>query len=141
MTLTCHNLLQDEQPVKTPRFAADGGGDGSGDTASDDAGGNDDVYAEADAWIRQNWMAPRFDLAQKKYEHQAAGLVGLINLGNTCFANSITQCFGHLKPFRAIGVGSASAPSCLEANPYGSGGKLPRAFVHLLKQLWQVGAL
>ena len=125
VTLDCHNLLQDEHA-------------GSGNAGSGDAGGNDDVDAEADARVRQHWTAPRYDQERQRYLHQAAGLVGLKNLGNTCFANSVTQCFGHLNPFRAIGVGSASAPGCLEGNPYGSGGKLPKAFLHLLKQLWQV---
>lgn len=65
-----------------------------------------------------------------------AGRAGLVNLGNTCFMNAALQCLSHSRYLTAHFLTNGWEADLNEANALGSGGKLARAYVQLLKQLW-----
>lgn len=67
------------------------------------------------------------------------GVVGLQNLGNTCFMNSSIQCLSNVKIFREHFITDAFRDT-LNQKAFKTNGKLAEAFAQLLKDMWNPNA-
>ncbi|XP_052623564.1 ubiquitin carboxyl-terminal hydrolase 5 isoform X1 [Lactuca sativa] len=66
------------------------------------------------------------------------GLIGLLNLGNTCFMNTAIQCLVHTPQFARYFLGDFHQEINRE-NPIGMQGELALAFGELVRKLWAAG--
>ena len=66
----------------------------------------------------------------------APGSVGMHNLGNSCFLNSIVQCLNHIEPITQYFVKGGYMDDLNRSNPLGSGGRVATAYAGLLREMW-----
>ncbi|CAI9300916.1 unnamed protein product [Lactuca saligna] len=66
------------------------------------------------------------------------GLIGLLNLGNTCFMNTAIQCLVHTPQFARYFLGDFHQEINRD-NPLGMQGELALAFGELVRKLWAAG--
>ena len=66
----------------------------------------------------------------------APGSVGLHNLGNSCFLNSIVQCLNHVGPITSYFLKDHYMKDLNTKNPLGSGGHVAAAYASLQKKMW-----
>ena len=66
----------------------------------------------------------------------APGAVGMHNLGNSCFLNSIIQCLNHIAPLTQYFLEGTYSKDLNRKNPLGSGGQVAMAYAALLKEVW-----
>ncbi|KAL5259053.1 hypothetical protein ACHWQZ_G009506 [Mnemiopsis leidyi] len=66
----------------------------------------------------------------------SGGLVGLNNLGNTCFMASALQCLSNIPALTQFFISDAYESEINEKNPIGNRGDLARAYGDLMKQMW-----
>lgn len=64
------------------------------------------------------------------------GAVGLCNLGNTCFMNSILQCLSHTKGLTQVFLDGRYKSQINRDNPLGHGGKVVEVYADLMKDIW-----
>ena len=66
----------------------------------------------------------------------APGAVGMHNLGNSCYLNSIIQCLNHIAPLTQYYLEGNFLNEVNRQNPLGSGGHVSTAYATLLKEVW-----
>jgi ubiquitin carboxyl-terminal hydrolase 8 len=66
----------------------------------------------------------------------APGSVGMHNLGNSCYINSVVQCLNHMEPLIEFFVNGTYANELNRKNPLGSGGRVATAYAAMLKEVW-----
>ncbi len=67
----------------------------------------------------------------------APGSVGMHNLGNSCYLNSIIQCLNHIEPLTQFFLKGDYAHDMNRKNPLGSSGRVATAYAALLKEIWR----
>ncbi|KAK6909152.1 hypothetical protein I203_103167 [Kwoniella mangroviensis CBS 8507] len=76
--------------------------------------------------------------SQSKQDRKGKGLVGLQNLGNTCFMNSAVQCLSNTQELNEYFLSGVYTEELNRDNPLGMHGKIAEAFGEVIENLWSV---
>ena len=123
----------------------DGDGDGVGDKItsktkvdgeeSDDSGdGNDSGSDDSDGSTSDDEEEEEIESPDDKV--LSHGVVGLQNLGNTCFLNAAVQCLSHSLPLQQYLLSTVFIHEINRTNFLGNNGRVPIAFAALMRALY-----
>lgn len=80
------------------------------------------------------------DASEQKQDHKDGigdGIVGLYNMGNTCYLNASIQCLSHTPVFRDYFTSKAYLRDINRTNPLGHQGRLAQVSAVLINSLWK----
>uniref|UniRef100_A0A448ZNE9 ubiquitinyl hydrolase 1 n=1 Tax=Pseudo-nitzschia multistriata TaxID=183589 RepID=A0A448ZNE9_9STRA len=93
---------------------------------------------ETDKWPRgidgKNWM---FRKGDSNTMETGDGIVGLYNMGNTCYLNSSIQCLSHTPIFRDYFTSKCYLNDINTTNPLGHEGQLAQVSAVLINSIWK----
>ncbi len=94
---------------------------------------------ERDKSIHSGRCKKRFEVENSNLienEKSKKGLVGLQNLGNTCFMNTSLQCISNCAELTQYFLKDFYKKDLNKDNPIGTGGVLAESYANLLKNIW-----
>jgi len=93
---------------------------------------------ETNEWPRglngKNWLFKKED---ESSDEMGDGIVGLFNMGNTCYLNSSIQCLSHTPIFRDYFTSKFYLNDINTTNPLGHEGRLAQVYATLVSNIWK----
>lgn len=83
-------------------------------------------------------MIDKYDLGEAVSESGNKGLVGLKNIGNSCYMNTGIQCLSNTKELTKYFLSNNFISELNSTNPLGSSGSIACAYAKLIRDIWTV---